>query len=71
MENIDKIKHVQLKAGVEATGVVTSKTWIAIYHFLFAEVPYDLNLHAIIKAVQQKVSARITGQATARTWNAV
>lgn len=71
MDYSDKIKAIQQNVGVEADGVATSKTWIAIYHQLFASVPYDLNISSIIKAVQRKINVRMNGQASARTWNAL
>jgi hypothetical protein len=69
MDLSDKIKAIQQHTGVEADGIATSKTWIAIYHLLFANVPYDLNVDSIIKAVQQQVVVRVDGHATPKTWD--
>ncbi|MDQ7949032.1 MAG: hypothetical protein REI78_09885 [Pedobacter sp.] len=71
MDYSEKIKAVQQSVGVEADGIAASKTWIAIYHQLFASVPYDLNIESIIKAVQQKIKVRVNGQASSRTWDAL
>lgn len=71
MDYSDKIKAIQQSAGVEADGIATSKTWIAIYHLLFTSVPYDLNLGSIIKEVQQKIGVRIDGHATFKTWDSL
>lgn len=69
MDYSAKIKAIQVNAGVEADGIATSKTWIAIYHLLFDTVPYDLNVDSIIKAVQQQIDLRPTGYASPRTWD--
>jgi hypothetical protein len=69
MDYSDKIKAIQLAAGVDDDGIATSKTWIAIYHLLFDSVPYDLNVGSIIKAIQRKIMVRESGHASPRTWD--
>lgn len=69
MDYSEKIKTIQQAAGVDADGMATSKTWIAIYHLLYDAVPYDLNIASIIKAVQRKIMVRESGYASPRTWD--
>lgn len=69
MEHIDKIKALQIKAGIEADGVVNSKTWLNVYYLLFGCVPYDLNTGSLIKAIQQKIGVRVDGYPWYRIWN--
>lgn len=71
MDYSEKIKALQLKAGIEADGIASSKTWIALYHLLCASIPYDINVNAVIKSIQAKLNVRVSGQATTKTWDAL
>lgn len=71
MDCSEKIKALQTKAGIEADGIASSKTWIAIYHLLCESIPYDINTSAVIKAIQAKLDIRVSGQPTPRTWDAL
>jgi len=69
MEYTDKIKALQQKAGIEADGVASSKTWLHIYYLLFSSVPYDINVDSIIKVIQQKINVRADGYPWTKTWD--
>ncbi len=69
MDSTDKIKALQLKAGIEADGVASSKTWLNIYYLLFNCLPYDININSLIKAIQQKIDVRADGYPWAKTWD--
>lgn len=69
MTSSDKIKALQLKAGIEADGVASSKTWLNIYYLLFNCLPYDINMNSLIKAIQQKIDVRADGYPWAKTWD--
>ena len=71
MENLDKIKALQQKAGIEADGIATVKTWVSIYTLLFSFLPNQYSISAIIKAIQQKLNIRVTGRAGEKTWDAI
>jgi hypothetical protein len=69
MDYSDKIKAIQQLVGIEASGIASSKTWIAIYHQLFGSVPYDLNIESMVKSIQQKIGMRVNGNVSPKTWN--
>ncbi|WP_379090117.1 hypothetical protein [Pedobacter sp. UC225_65] len=69
MTSSDKIKALQLKAGIEADGVASSKTWLNIYYLLFNCLPYDININSLIKAIQQKIDVRADGYPWSKTWD--
>lgn len=69
MELSDKIRALQQKAGVEADGLASSKTWLHIYYLLFSSIPYDINTDSIIKAIQQKINVRADGYPWTKTWD--
>ncbi|TKC08375.1 M15 family metallopeptidase [Pedobacter polaris] len=69
MEHIDKIKALQAKAGIEADGIVSSKTWLNIHYLLFGSLPYDINIDSIIKSIQKKIKVRIDGYPWHKTWD--
>jgi len=71
MDCSDKIKALQEKAGIEADGVASSKTWLNIYYLLFNSLPYNINVSAIIKAIQEKIEVRADGYPWTRTWDAL
>lgn len=71
MDYSEKIKALQKKAGIEADGIASSKTWIALYHLLCASIPYDINVSAVIKSIQAKLNVRVSGEPTAKTWDAL
>lgn len=71
MDYSDKIKALQEKAGIEADGIASSKTWLNIYYLLFNSLPYNINVNAIIKAIQQKIEVRADGYPWAKTWDAL
>lgn len=71
MEFTDKIKALQYKAGIEADGVASSKTWLNIYYLLFNSLPYDLNVSSLIKAIQEKIDVRADGHPWPKTWDAL
>lgn len=71
MECSDKIKALQEKAGIEADGIASSKTWLTIYYLLFNSLPYNINVSAIIKAIQEKIEVRADGYPWTRTWDAL
>ena len=65
----DKIKALQSKAGIEADGVASAKTWLHVYYLLFNSVPYDLNTELLIKAIQNKIHVRTDGYPWDKTWD--
>lgn len=69
MTSSDKIKALQLKAGIEADGEASSKTWLNIYYLLFNCLPYDINVNSLIKAIQQKIDVRADGYPWSKTWD--
>jgi hypothetical protein len=71
MDYSEKIKQLQAKAGVEETGVASSKTWLAIYNLLCTTLPYDINLSSIIKLIQERINVRVTGSPSPKTWDAL
>ncbi|MFA6277696.1 MAG: hypothetical protein WC622_13150 [Pedobacter sp.] len=71
MDYSDKIKALQEKAGIEADGIASSKTWLNIYYLLFNSLPYNINVNAIIKAIQEKIEVRADGYPWTKTWDAL
>ena len=71
MNYSDKIKAIQFKAGVEQSGIATTKTWISIYSLVFTAAPYQNSVEAIIKAIQEKIYVKASGKPTAKTWDAL
>ncbi|MFD0941788.1 M15 family metallopeptidase domain-containing protein [Pedobacter boryungensis] len=71
MDYSDKIKALQEKAGIEADGIASSKTWLNIYFLLFNSLPYNINVSAIIKAIQEKIEVRADGYPWTKTWDAL
>lgn len=69
MEPIDKIKALQVKAGIEADGIVDSKLWLNIYYLLFKSIPYDINNRSIIKAIETQIGVRVDGYPWYRIWD--
>ncbi|RZL53327.1 MAG: M15 family peptidase [Pedobacter sp.] len=71
MDQIDKIKALQSKVGINADGIVSSKTWLNIHYLLFGSVPYDINISSIIKSIQKKIEVRADGYPWDKTWDAL
>ena len=71
MTNLEKIKALQFKAGHEADGMATTKTWVGIYSLIFASLPNQYSIVALIKAIQQKLAIKCTGKAGTKTWDAI
>lgn len=69
MEPKDKIKALQVKAGIEADGIVDSKLWLNIYYLLFKSIPYDINNRSIIKAIEKQIGVRVDGYPWYRIWD--
>lgn len=67
MNNSDKIKAIQLKAGLKVDGIVSLKTWIGIYDLLFDALPTETGQAALIKAIQQKLQIQADGKPSAKT----
>lgn len=67
MNNSDKIKAIQHKAGLKMDGIVGLKTWIGIYDQLFETLPIDTDETVLIKAVQQKLNIKANGKASVKT----
>ena len=67
MNNSDKIKAIQHKAGLKVDGIVSLKTWIGIYDLLFETLPIHTSETELIKAVQQKLKIKANGKAGAKT----
>lgn len=71
MDYTDKIKALQEKAGIEADGVASSKTWLYVYYLLFNSVPYDLNTEILIKNIQHRLNIRYDAHVWNKTWDAL
>lgn len=71
MNYSDKIKSIQHKAGVEQSGIASTKTWINIYSLVFTSAPHQNSVAAIIKAIQEKLYVKANGKPTAKTWDAL
>jgi len=67
MNNSDKIKAIQRKAGLKADGIVSLKTWIGIYDLLFDALPINTDETELITAIQQKLNIKANGKATVKT----
>ncbi len=67
MNNSDKIKAIQLKAGLKVDGIVSLKTWIGIYDLLFNALPTETGQAALIRAIQQKLQLEADGKPSAAT----
>lgn len=67
MNNSDKIKAIQLKAGLKVDGIVSLKTWIGIYDLLFDALPTATGQAELIRAIQQKLQIEADGKPSAAT----